>query len=79
VHPLSTVETVVEMIRHSVPTRWGVAGDGRHLKMCARLAAVLPAFRVRTFASLAEIPSLIDEIAGHCARFAGAVPEGSGA
>lgn len=78
VRPLTTVETVVEMIRHSVPTRWGVAGDGRHLKMCSQLAAVLPAFRVRTFGSLEEIPSIIDQIGDHSARFTGAAPEGSG-
>jgi len=72
VQRLSSVETVVEMIRHSVPTRWGVAGDGRHLKMCSRLAGVLPAFRVRTFGSLSEIPSIIDTIAEHARQFAGA-------
>jgi hypothetical protein len=74
---LSAVEAVVEMIRHSVPTRWGVAGDGRHLTMCSQLASVLPAFRVRTFSSLAEIPSIIDTIRDHCARFTSAAREGT--
>jgi hypothetical protein len=78
VRRLSPVESVVEMIRHSVPTRWGVAGDARHLKMCSQLAAVLPAFRVRTFHNLTEIPSTIDMIADHCAQFLAAT-EGSAA
>ncbi|HUB79592.1 MAG TPA: hypothetical protein VMB03_12375 [Bryobacteraceae bacterium] len=77
VRRLSPVETVVEMIRHSVPTRWGVAGDAPHLKMCSQLAGVLPAFRVRTFHNLPEIPFLIDTIAEHSAQFL-AESEGSG-
>jgi hypothetical protein len=77
IHRLPAVEAVVEMIRHSVPTRWGVAGDGRHLQMCSQLAAVLPAFRVRTFSSLDEIPSLVETIRDHWARFAAAPAGGS--
>jgi hypothetical protein len=77
VRRLSKTETVVEMIRHSVPTRWGVSGDGRHLKMCSQLAAVLPAFRIRTFSSLEEIPSIIETIRNHCMHFTDVSP-GSG-
>lgn len=62
---LSSVETVTELIRHSVPTRWGVTGDGAHLKMCTTLASRVPAFRARTFAALNEIRDVLDRIQGH--------------
>jgi hypothetical protein len=62
---LSVVETVTELIRHSVPTRWGVAGDGAHLQMCARLAGCVPAYRVRTFRTLPEIGGVLDSILSH--------------
>jgi hypothetical protein len=59
------VETIRELIRHSVPTRWGVAGDGRHLRMCSSLAQRVPLFRVRTFRDLHEIPMIAREIERH--------------
>ncbi len=62
---LSVVESVTELIRHSVPTRWGVAGDGAHLRMCARLAGCVPAYRVRTFRTLQEIRGVMDCIHNH--------------
>jgi hypothetical protein len=65
VRRLSVVEAVTELIRHSVPTRWGAAGDGAHLRMCATLAGRVPAFRVRTFGNLQEIQSVLDRIQSH--------------
>lgn len=65
---LSPVECMTELIRHSVPTRWSVRGDGHHLKMCAELAKRVPVFRVRTFASLHEIAGIAEGIESHPAR-----------
>jgi hypothetical protein len=62
---ISPIETVKELIRHSVPTRWGVSGDGRHLKMCTRLANMVPLFRVRTFRELHEIRPMARVIEAH--------------
>ncbi len=62
---LSAVETMRELIRHSVPTRWGVEGDGNHLKMCAQLANLVPVYRVRTFHNLREIRGVLDRILKH--------------
>jgi hypothetical protein len=62
---LSAVESVTELIRNSVPTRWGVAGDGRHLKMCAALAGRVPVFRARTFTGLQQIGEVLDRIRDH--------------
>jgi hypothetical protein len=65
---LSTVETITELIRHSVPTRWGVGGDGTHLQMCARLASTVPAYRVRTFHELQEIREVVGRVLTHYER-----------
>jgi hypothetical protein len=62
---LSPVETITEFLRHSVPTRWGVRGDGRHLKMCSCLAQMVPLFRVRTFKELSEIQTIAQRIEAH--------------
>ena len=59
---LSPVASVTELIRHSVPTRWGVAGNAAHLRMCASLATLTPLFRLRTFTTLDEIPRMVSHI-----------------
>ncbi len=65
---LSSIQTITELIRHSVPTRWGVSGDGAHLQMCARLATAVPVYRVRTFHNLQEIREVVDRVASHAER-----------
>jgi hypothetical protein len=65
---LSPLESITELIRHSVPTRWGVSGDGRHLKNCAGLAQRVPLFRARTFTGLHEIAGIAEEIERHFAH-----------
>ena len=67
---LSPVQAVVELVRHSVPTRWAVASNGRHLQMCGQLAKTVPIFPVRTFTSLEEIPGIAEGIEEHALRLA---------
>ncbi len=62
---LAAAKSVAEMIRHSVPTRWGVAGDGAHLVACSRLAGSIPVFHVRTFSSLDQVPVIAARIEAH--------------
>jgi hypothetical protein len=73
VSELSTVESMTELIRHSVPTRWGVSGNARHLKMCASLAREVRIFRVRTFSALSEIAGIADRIELHANRHCGRI------
>ena len=68
--PLSPVQTIIELVRHSVPTRWAVASNGRHLQMCGQLAKTVPIFPVRTFSSLDEIPRIAETIEEHALRLA---------
>ncbi len=64
---IQAVESMKELIRHSVPTRWGVAGNARHLRLCARLAGKVPLFRIGTFRALAEIPGIASSVEQHAA------------
>jgi len=66
--PLPPVQTITELLRHSVPTRWAVPGNGRHLQMCAQLAKTVPIFAVRTFTRLEEIPYIANVIEEHALR-----------
>jgi hypothetical protein len=65
IQKLTPVEAITEMIRHSVPTRWGVSGDAQHLNSCAQLAKALPVYRIRTFSELCEIPQIVRQIEEH--------------
>jgi hypothetical protein len=66
--PLPPVQTIMELVRHSAPTRWGVPGNGRHLRMCSQLAKTIPIFPVRTFTRLEEIPQIANVIEEHALR-----------
>jgi len=65
VAPLSRAETIIELVKNSVPTRWKLAGSADHLRQCASLASQVPAFRVRTFQKLEELPLLAETIERH--------------
>jgi hypothetical protein len=73
------VAGLTEIIRHSVPTRWGVAGDARHLRLCGRLAGMVPLFRTRTFRELGQIPEIAGEIESHVAQQADPLFDPAGA
>jgi hypothetical protein len=66
--PLSRAEYTLEMIRNSVPTRWGQKADASHLRQCARMSSLIPAWRVRTFNTLEELPTLARRIEEHCSE-----------
>jgi hypothetical protein len=59
---LSLSESIVEIIRNSVPTRWGHRGDGVHLSRCAAVAETVPVFSIRTFDTLESLPVVAGRI-----------------
>jgi hypothetical protein len=63
--PLSALETTMELVRNSVPTRWNLPGTADHLRQCGSLAHRIPAFRVRTFTTLEQLPVLAETIERH--------------
>jgi hypothetical protein len=62
---LSPLDATIQLIRNAVPTRWGHPGDGRQLQQCAAIANQVPAFAVRTFRDIAELPGMVDHLECH--------------
>lgn len=62
---LSKRDATIELVRNSVPIRWKLPGGPEHLAQCAALAAHIPAFRIRTFDALGELPMLAKSIERH--------------
>jgi len=66
IRPVAETPRLLELIRNSVPTRWGCPGDGEHLQRCGSVARRVPAFTVRTFENLAELPEIVQRVERHC-------------
>jgi hypothetical protein len=66
IRPLAETPLLLELIRNSVPTRWGCTGDGEHLQRCGNVARRIPAFTFKTFENLAELPELAERVERHC-------------
>ncbi len=64
---MSKQETIIELVRHSMPSRLGVRAGAGHLKQCAWMAESVPVFMVRTFSTLDEIPLVARLIEDHVA------------
>ena len=62
---LSRPEAVVELIKHSIPARWGLPGTPDQLRKCAWLSGLVPIYRVRTFDSPRSLLDAADRIATH--------------
>jgi hypothetical protein len=56
IEKLSRSEAVVELVKHSIPTRWGMPGTGEQLRRCGVFSGLVPIYRVRTFDSLTSLP-----------------------
>lgn len=63
--PLRPQEAVVELIRHSYPSRLLVSGGAAHLRQCARLVATVPIYRLSRPQRLSALPDLADLIEEH--------------
>ena len=66
IRPVAASELLIELIRHSVPTRWGCPGDCDHLQRCGAVARRLKAYTVRTFDTLEYLPTLARRLEEHC-------------
>ena len=65
IFPISPMQTVIELIRNVVPTRWGYPGDANQLLKCGALARRVPAFTVKTFSNLGSLPALAADLEQH--------------
>jgi hypothetical protein len=55
--PLRPQEAVIEVVRHSYPTRFLQPGGAAHLHQCARLAGEVP---IRRFCRANDVSALLD-------------------
>lgn len=62
---LGQAEAFIELIRNSVPTRWGLAGGPEQMKTTAALLRRVPVYKVRTFHRTDEIVPLARAIEAH--------------
>jgi hypothetical protein len=66
--PLSQAETAIELVRHSVPTRWGVPAGAEHFSRCVEIARRVPCWSLRTFDSIPEIREVAEIVIDHCSH-----------
>jgi HPr Serine kinase C-terminal domain len=59
---LSPLQVVIELIRNSVPTRWGCTGDAQQLQQCGLIAKTVPTFTLRTFSDLESLPRIAEAL-----------------
>ncbi len=55
IEPIRPQEAVIELVRHSFPTRLVQPGGAQHLVQCAHLAREIPFYRFRRAASLSSL------------------------
>ncbi len=55
-------EAAIELVRHSVPTRWGHPAGAAHFRDCVDLARRVPAYSLRTFDKLSGIEAVTQAI-----------------
>ena len=60
--PISHQEAVIELVRHSYPTRVNYPGDGAHLKQCAQLVERVPMVRLHRTEDIAALPQLAEMV-----------------
>lgn len=84
---LAPAEAFIELIKNSIPTRWGLPGGREQMTTTATLLREVPVYGVRTFDGLDDIIPLARQIEAHAlardvqgsrakSRALGAVPHG---
>lgn len=65
IEPIPAQKSVIELLPHSVPTRWLIPGDASHFFECANLANAIPLYRLKRPRSLLLLPDLARLIEEH--------------
>ncbi len=65
IHLLTPGEAFIEVVKNSVPTRWGLPGGREQMTIVAALLRRIPVYRVRTFDGLEEIQPVAAQIEAH--------------
>jgi hypothetical protein len=62
---LGLQQAVVELVRHSFPTRMLQSGGAPHLRQCASLAKTVPVYRLSRPLDLETLPGVVRFVEGH--------------
>ncbi|HXH12483.1 MAG TPA: serine kinase [Alphaproteobacteria bacterium] len=68
IEPIRPSEAMVELVRHSYPTRLLQPGGPSHFRQCARLVKDIPIYRLKRSSSIAALPDLAQLVEGHLVR-----------
>lgn len=68
VSPIGRPSAVIQLVRHSMPSRIGVKAGADHLLQCSQVAESVPMYLIRTFDSLDEISALAKLVEDHAAN-----------
>ena len=65
IEPLTPHQTVIEFIRHSVPTRFDQPGDVHHFRRCVEFGDLLPAYTLTLPGDVAKLPDVAQLVEEH--------------
>jgi hypothetical protein len=65
IQPMRFQEAMVELVRHSLPTRWLHAGGEQHFSQCETLTKHVPFFRITRLDSVTHLPELAQSVVEH--------------
>lgn len=65
IEPITPQSAVLELIRHSIPTRWVRLDDVDHFKKCIVLASKVPFFYLSRSKSLLDLPEMVNMVKEH--------------
>jgi hypothetical protein len=68
IEPIRPSEAMVELVRHSYPTRLLQPGGPSHFRQCARLVKDIPIYRLKRSSAIAALPDLAQLVEEHLAR-----------
>lgn len=67
IEPVHPREGMIELVRHSYPTRLGHAGGSEHFRQCAALVQQIPIYRLCRTCDLDSLPDFVQMIEDHLA------------
>jgi hypothetical protein len=61
-------QAAIEIVRNSVPVRWGHPAGEAHFRDCVKLARQVPVCSLRTFDTISGIDAVVNSVLSHCGK-----------